>query len=61
MALYKVDAVVAMTLGGISGHGFNIVTEPGSRPVVTIGGFDGREDADAAAAKFAPPLRMRDG
>ncbi len=51
MALYKVGAVGAMTLGGIPGYGFNIVTEPGNRPVVTIGGFDEQGDADAAAAQ----------
>jgi hypothetical protein len=51
VALYKAGAVAAMTLGGVSGYGFNIVTEPGSRPVVTIGCFDVQDDADAAAAQ----------
>jgi hypothetical protein len=50
MAFYKVGAVAVMTLGGVSGYGFNILTDPGSRPVVAIGGFDARDDAAAAAA-----------
>jgi hypothetical protein len=40
-----------MTLGGVCGYGFDILTEPGSRPVVTIGGVDAQDDAHAAAAK----------
>ena len=51
MALYRVGDVAAMTLGGVSGYGFNIATEPGSRPVVTIGGFDEEREAAAAAAQ----------
>jgi len=50
VAFYKVGAVAVMTLSGVSAYGFNIVTEPGSRPVVTIGGFDVQDDASTAAA-----------
>ena len=58
MAFYKIGAVAVMTLGGVSAYGFNIVTEPGSRPVVTIGGFDEQDDADAAAAQRAASLSL---